>query len=536
MTKRLLILSVFSLFIFSSAFAQQESVAGLFEEANNLLAKKKEIVENKMQKIAKERKALGLIKESDLLGQCNSLIKLSKEYEYFVYDSAFYYGNKALKLAYAIKDKGKVAEAKANLSLVMLLKGMYKETIDSISSVDIQSLSNDKRIEFYAIAYRAYYDLANSRWGYYAPKYRRIGDSYCEKIFQEGKPDSYNYVLAKALKSLNNAQDEKAISHYHQLIDQFELTYHQQAITHSGVAMAYLRTGEVQKAKYHLLKAVIGDIQSATMETLAAKSLAEILFHEGDLQKANKYITEAQKDANFYGSNARRLQIAFIQPKIEAAVLNEVEKEKSRMFLIGIVITILLVIIVVFAIIFFRQLQELKRARKEILESNKNLRTVNDSLREVSQIKEEYVGYYFNFSSQFIEKMDGMKKAIARQLMTKQYDAIDLELKKYNPKKERKYLFEDFDRIFLKLFPDFVNRFNQLFDEADQIALKDSQSLNTDLRIFALIRLGVNDNEKIASILNFSVNTIYTYKTRIKNKSMVTNEEFESKIMEIKSV
>lgn len=97
-------------------------------------------------------------------------------------------------------------------------------------------------------------------------------------------------------------------------------------------------------------------------------------------------------------------------------------------------------------------------------------------------------------------------------------------------------LFEDFDRIFLKLFPDFVKRFNLLFEESERIILKDSHCLNTDLRIFALIRLGVNDNEKIASILNFSVNTIYTYKTKIKNRSLISNDEFEAKIMEIKSV
>ena len=120
--------------------------------------------------------------------------------------------------------------------------------------------------------------------------------------------------------------------------------------------------------------------------------------------------------------------------------------------------------------------------------------------------------------------------------MTKQYDAIEMELKNYNSKKERQRLFEDFDRIFLKLFPDFVNRFNQLFDSKNQIVLKESQSMNTDLRIFALIRLGISDNEKIASILNFSVNTIYTYKTKIKNRSLISNDDFEDEIMAIKSV
>jgi len=264
--------------------------------------------------------------------------------------------------------------------------------------------------------------------------------------------------------------------------------------------------------------------------------LAELLHYDGRVEEAYKFIEHAQKDASFFGSHARRLEISYIKPDIEAAMLNKVEKEKDLMVSVAIIIFILSIVIVSFIVIVYKQLREIRKARKEVIIANENLQDVNDMLREVSKIKEEYVGYYFNFSSQFIEKIETMKKAISRQLMTKQYDAIEMELKNYNSKKERQNLFEDFDRIFLKLFPDFVNRFNQLFTEENKISLKDSQSLNTDLRIFALIRLGINDNEKIASILNFSVNTIYTYKTKIKNRALVPNEEFDAKIMEIKSV
>lgn len=464
------------------------------------------------------------------------LTKLAKEYEYFVYDSAFYYGNRALKLSYQLNDHSKIAESKSNLALVLLLKGLYKETIDTLQTIKVSDLSKQKRIDFFAVTYRAYYDLSNSRWGYYAPKYRKLGDKYVSKIVREANPDSFQYNLARALKALNHQEDKLAVKYYEKLVNEFDLGPHQIAICQSGLGVAFGRLGKLEQAKKCMKKAVIGDILSATKETLAAKMLAEMLFHEGDLEKADLYISEARKDAEFYGSNARRLEISFIQPEIEAAVVGELEKEKKQVIRVGFVILILLLVIIVLALVFFKQLQELKRARKEIIERNENLKVVNESLREVSKIKEEYVGYYFNFSSQFIEKMEGMKKAISRQLITKQYDAIESELKNYNPKKERKYLFEDFDRIFLKLFPDFVHRFNLLFKEENKIILKNNQSLNTDLRIFALIRLGINDNEKIASILNFSVNTIYTYKTKIKNRSFVLNDDFEKKIMEIKSV
>ncbi|MFA9370695.1 MAG: DUF6377 domain-containing protein [Labilibaculum antarcticum] len=531
------IILTFFVFISLNSFGQNDSLAFQFAEANRYLEGKDSIVQVKKNKIALLTDSQ---KHSNFEDRKNEeyklLVKLTQEYKYFVYDSAFHYGNLALKTAYCLKDASKIAETKSNISLILLLRGLYKETIDSIQTIDPMALDQKKRIDFYSVAYRAYYDLSNSRWGYYAPKYREIGNSYVNKIVEEGDPDSFDYILALALKSQNNSASYDVRKYCTSLLNKKDLTPHQIAITNCILGISYLKLQDKEKAKYHLCKAVVGDIQSTTKETLAARVLAELLFHDGDLEKANRFISEAKKDAEFYGSNARQLEISYIQPDIEAAVLKEVEKEKDLVFTVSIIISIFTLLLITFAIIIYRQVSELKRARKEILESNTNLRKLNETLREVSKIKEEYVGYYFNFSSQFIEKLEGMKKAISRQLITKQYDAIEQELKNYNSKKERENLFEDFDRIFLKLFPDFVNRFNLLFEEKDSLILKDSQCLNTDLRIFALIRLGINDNEKIASILNFSVNTIYTYKTKIRNRSTFPNEVFDDKIMEIKSV
>lgn len=518
-------------------YSQQNSLNQQFHKVNHYLQLKDSIDDVKRNRIRTLTVSLDSYdKNLSSRGELQLLSKLAKEYEYFVYDSAFYYGNQALKLAYQLKDQTKIAETKSNMALVLLLKGLYKETIDTLNTINPEVLSPQKRVDFYSVAYRCYFDLANSRWGHFAPKYREIGDSYVQKIIDEGNPNSFEYLLALALQSQNRNENYDVLKYCNRLLSEHELESHQLAIINCILGISCIKLNEKEKAKKHLLEAVVNDIQSATKETIAAKVLAELLFQDGDLQKASKYISEAQNDASFYGSNARRLEISYIKPDIEAAVLNEVEKEKEFVSKISFAMAVLAVLLILLSLIIYRQLRALKRARKEILESNANLRQVNEMLREVSKIKEEYVGYYFNFSSQFIEKMEGMKKAISRQLLTKQYDAIEQELKQYNSKKERQNLFEDFDRIFLKLFPDFVNRFNLFFEKKEQITLKDSQSMNTDLRIFALIRLGISDNEKIASILNFSVNTIYTYKTKIKNRSLISNDDFERKIMEIKSV
>jgi hypothetical protein len=191
---------------------------------------------------------------------------------------------------------------------------------------------------------------------------------------------------------------------------------------------------------------------------------------------------------------------------------------------------------VVFAVIIYKQLQKLKIADKVILESNHNLQESLNKLNEADKIKEEYIGYYFNLISEYINKLDKFKRSVDNKLITKRYDDIGILVNNINLTKEREELFINFDKAFLKIFPNFVEAYNALFTEENRVKLLPNQLLNTDLRIFALVRLGISDTEKISHILEYSVNTIYNYKTRIKSKSKLHNEEFEDAIMAIKAL
>lgn len=137
--------------------------------------------------------------------------------------------------------------------------------------------------------------------------------------------------------------------------------------------------------------------------------------------------------------------------------------------------------------------------------------------------------------SEYLSKIEKLKVSVGRKLMTKKYDEINHVMESISLKKEREALYKSFDGVFLKLFPNFVSVFNSYFKQEDKIILKDNQSLNIELRIFALIRMGVNDHEQIAKILEYSVRTIYNYKTKVKNKSIFSNDEFERKVMEIRA-
>jgi hypothetical protein len=223
-------------------------------------------------------------------------------------------------------------------------------------------------------------------------------------------------------------------------------------------------------------------------------------------------------------------------PVIAAQKLNNVEGQRKLWLTYAAIVTALSVLVFVFVIVIVRQLKRLKAAELRITEANQRLQEINSTLQEANSIKEEYIGYYFNINSEYISKIEDFKKAIDQKLTSRKFDDIRFIVNRIDLKREREALYFSFDKVFLKLFPDFVTKFNSYFEEKDRVVLKENQLLNTELRIFALIRMGISDTEKIAKILDYSVNTIYAYKNRVKTKSTIPNEEFEQKVMEIKTV
>ena len=186
------------------------------------------------------------------------------------------------------------------------------------------------------------------------------------------------------------------------------------------------------------------------------------------------------------------------------------------------------------------QLKEINNQLREVNEIkekyNEQLQVINYKLLESNKIKEEYIGYYFNMDTAFLDRIEKLKASIEKKLPERKWEEIKFILKSVDPKKEKEELLKNFDKVFLRLFPKFVSQVNTLFKDEEKIILKEDQLLNNDLRIFALIRLGITENEKIAEILDYSINTIYSKKTKIRNKTIVSNDEFEKKIMEITTI
>jgi len=459
-----------------------------------------------------------------------------EEYKSFIYDSAFIYFTRLQKIAYQLNDPLKLASAKIKLGFILLSSGMFKEACDTLETIKPDIFPGDLKAEFYSVMAVLYYGLADLHDQHYAPLYQDKAHQYVDSILMYSPPESYYHIYYRGLRHVRKAEFDEGLADLSSLMEIDSLTLHQKAIVSSTMSDIYINKGDDERSIELLATASICDIVAATRETTAILNLANILYRQGDIRRAYVYTKRALEDANFYGAIHRKIQVGSILPIIEEEKINTVESQRHSLLIYSLVVTALSVIIVLFIIITLRQLRKLKIAEKEILETNTALQETNRKLFEAIKIKEEYFGYYFNINSSYIDKIEHLKTSLEKNLASNKFDNVRYIVDNIDIKKERLVQYRDFDRVFLELFPDFVKDFNTLFAEEDRIKLADDELLNTDLRIFALIRMGITENDKIARILGFSVNTIYTYKTRIKNKSLVPNEEFEKKIMEIKFI
>jgi Domain of unknown function (DUF6377) len=505
------------LFASLESFSQSDT---LLTSLSKEIQQKKKYEADKQQKIDERRSQLARTSSHDLDTKFRLQMELCDLYLPYQYDSAFKNIIELQRIAYEMEDSVKIALSRNRLGLILLSSGLFTETLDSLRDVSVNHMPDTIRLGYYLIMSRAYYDLSDyHRDEYFMPRYVSLGSIYLDSALAIVKPGSYEHIYYKSLKNLKNENSHEAYIDLTKLLKDPTLTSHQVAIIASTLSYYYTSRDQPELAIPLLVRASIADIRSATKETLAIYKLSEILYEQGDVAHAYEYIQEAMEEATFYGARQRKVQVGSILSVIAAAQLTSIEEQRRVWLIYSSIITLLTLTVFVFAIITLRQLRKRKAAEKALMESNR--------------IKEEYIGYYFNVNSDYVGKLEAFKKSIEMKLMTKKVDDIRVTIDNLNMKKEREELYTAFDRIFLKLFPDFVTTFNSYFAEEDRIVLKEGQLMNTELRIFALIRMGIHDNEKIARILDYSINTIYNYKARVKSKSLVPNDEFEKRIMEI---
>jgi hypothetical protein len=525
--KRLLFLFLL-LFISFSGFSQLASLDTLKAELN----KKALYDKDKETNILKLKNALA--RTSDVNRQFNLCVKLYDEYKSYQYDSAYVFAVKLQDQSRELKDRSKMYFSKIKMAFILLSSGMFKETFENLKGIDVTALDENTQIEYYSILTRAYYDVASyDNDKYYAPNYNRLANQYIDSAIALSKPDSYDKLYLTGFKKLQNGHKQEALVDFLDLLNHHKLTTHQYAIVASTLSNIYIDHNQ----RIDLLaKAAVSDIRASTKETVALLWLSQLLYKTGDTENVYLFLQEALKDAEFYGARQRKIQINTLLPIVASEKVNYIERENTRFQIFLAAILVLTGLVVWFAIALSKQLKKLRVKEIIIDEKNVQLEHINEKLLEGTKIKEEYIGYFFNVISGYILQLEKLKRSIDTKLTIKKYDDIQIIIDKINIKQDRDNLFYTFDHVFLKIFPNFISEFNSLFKEEDQIWPKEHEVLTTDLRIFALIRMGVGDTETIAKILEYSEKTIYVYKMRIKAKAIIPGDQFDHRIMEIKAV
>ncbi|WP_426666979.1 DUF6377 domain-containing protein [Mucilaginibacter sp. McL0603] len=501
------------------------------------LSRKKIYDDQKELRIKKLKARLEAAPKTNYNLQYDICGNLYEEYKVYQFDSAYVYTQKLLSISKITNNAAKQSDTKMKVAFLLLSSGMFTETFESLNEINTHLLNDSSRLEYYSLKERAYSDLAeyNSDKNY-TPFDNAQSVKYLDSAIALSKPNSFDMLRHLGDRQIRTGHAEAPSQYYLDLLDHYNLTVHQRAMSATALSSFYLGPGHADDRMALLATGAINDIRSSTKETLAIFKLGQELYLKGNIKDAYTFTQQAMDDADFYGARLRKIKIGAVLPVIAAQININTEKEKDKFLVYFLLIAVVAILISLVSFIVFIQLKRLKVKEKVIEEKNVQLEKINDKLIEDTHIKEEYIGYFFNVISGYILKLEKLKRNVERKVSIKKYDDILLSVNEINIKKERETLFYTFDHIFLKIFPNFINTFNSLFKKEDQIWPKDNEVLNTDLRIFALMRLGINDNETIANILEYSVNTIYVYKMRIKAKALVPSDQFDHKIMDIKAV
>ena len=460
--------------------------------------------------------------------------RLREEYRSFDIDSALYFANEKMAAARRIGNASYISDARMNLAEMSGVYGMYKEALDYIDSVD-KGVLDVYQMEYYYHVYRNIYGLMadNCSNAVIKKRYLTMTDSYRDSILLVNSPGSFNYVIVKADKDNVHGRYDEAIKILKGAYSKFD-NIHGKALLDYSLAMAYAGKGDTANEKRHLILSAINDIRSGIREYTSLRLLAVMLYKEGDVDRAYAYMTRCMDDAAACNSLWRIYEVQKAFPIINKVYHHKLDRQRMVIFCSLVFIILLTLFLAVAILVIKKQMCKVSAARRQAQEANVRLKELNRELSESSHIKEEYIAHYIDQCSLYIDKMDKYRKHLQKvaqkggakelfdEIRSKSF--IDNELKDF---------YAQFDDSFLNLFPNFVDDFNNLLVPEQRIRLKPGEKLNTELRIFALIRLGISSSTKIANFLRYSVTTIYNYRVRLRNAAAGDREKFDDAVMMI---
>lgn len=519
----------------------------VYQQLDEAIKHTEQYTQEREQRITKHRTALEVTK--DPAGRYELCHRLYEEFQPYMNDSAIYYIDQCIALAEKMGDHISAEQCQLQLAFQCTESGMYNEAMDILRAIDVTQISDAKnRQKYYSTISHLYSEV-----GYYCKvprlqrEYYATGDRYRALI--DSTVSSRDEALQiKEMQCFSAGDAQGALKYSDMRLKQVDKGSHEYAIVAFYRYLDYSLKGDSVQARYWVTQSALSDVKNAIMDQGALWELANLLMADGDMDRAYYYIHFAWQCANKFNTVKRNNQISPVLTSISDNYEESLKRANRQLLALAVVASLLAALFL--AILFYSnsQRKKLARARNELSMSNQQLGQLNQQLSELNaqlgdtnirlnesnRVKDEYVGRFIHLCSFYIDRLDEMRKRVNKMVKGKDLAALDKftegnELRDQNLNE----LYEMFDSTFLHLFPNFVADFNALLQPESRITLDDPRTLNTDLRIFALIRLGIEDSSRIAEFLHYSVNTIYNYRAKVKNGALTDRDSFESRVKAI---
>ena len=527
----------------------------LLHSLDSLLEQQDLFVRVKEERIKQLKMQYSRVKDVKELYAMNRMVYL--EYRVYDADSALHYINKNIQLAQQTNNRTWEVVSLLEQSFVLTSSGLLTEALKAVSDIQPEELPQNLRSEYFGRLCTLYsrlrdYSSENSQL---SEHYNNLQKAFRDSVYLTATPDELRYWNCRAWLYLGTPEIEpvkQAFEENKQTLSNDSLKY---SIATYNLSAIYRSENNESKYLENLILSAMADIRSVNGDIGSLQEIAEYLFKHGEIDRAYNYILYCSQKAMLFHNRVRIVKMSHLQNQVYKAYQEQSRTQQKRLQASLIAVSFLFLVLIGAFLFIRKQMRRLKEANlkldstnqklsvnmdalstahqrleevnMQLKDLNTQLQEVNDQLRESNYVKEEYIGYVFNICSTYISKLEEFRKNINRKLKVGQIEDVKaMTDSSTTASNELKEFYQNFDTIFLHLYPNFVGDFNALLLPEERIELKEGELLNTELRIHALIRLGITDSVKIADFLHCSAQTVYNNRLRTRNKSIIPKEDF----------
>lgn len=520
----------------------------LYERLDSVIAHRADYYAQKDKKI--EQIKLGSAYVTDKEGKLQMYERLVNEYSPYIFDSAKVYTQKGIYLARQTNDSDCYKKFEIIKARLLVFRGFYVEAKEILDNIEVPP--TDRRLNYlYSCTQSAlYFNLKLSTQDTeYGPRYDRLFHKYMDNaLLYSLQKDAQYYYMKGVQLAYSNGKIKDIEACLNKAMSQLEPDSRLYGKSALILAKVYGRHHQPELQERYLLLAAISDVMSATNENMALQEVALRLYKEKhNLDKALEYMNISLSDANVFSSRLRRVELYSNLHTILSAYNQELEN-KGRWHIVFMICIIALLLVIALAMLRIKrkngllknneknlkaQAEELSATNSKQKEANDELVKSNDKFEQTNAKREYMAKSYITLCYLYIEKLESQRKMVIRKIKANQQkELLSILSSSKRTAEENHTFFSQFDSIFLSLYPSFVEELNTLLTPEAQVELKENNELTPSLRVAALIRLGITESSMIAGILSYSPQTIYNYRSALKNGA-IDKDSFEENLQRL---